>query len=437
MTDAWESLGIRETEMARGRPTEAARDRLDLPLTLHLVDDERAVQRPVFDPALKHHVSAYRAGDPEFTEPAAREAWLAARRTAMNLVLTAIAASPWRDHLVLRGSVLLSQWFGEAAREPGDLDFVVTPAQWRIEEERTGAMLHGIAQAAEHAARQAVGRAAAPAAAPHTIRFDAGDAVSEDIWTYDRVPGRRLVLPWTSGTTPGGIVQLDFVFNESLPIPPQEVSVAGARLLGATPELSLAWKLVWIVDDMYPQGKDLYDAVLLAEHCTVDYETLAAVFIAADPTNAAHPLQPDITGELPATYEWRHFAAEYPHLADQPAELARRLRTAMAPTFRTASGDPRSLRRRWSADWLAAFRADHATGGLPALLTGLAARGVTAVLAAAVTRELLGPDDCDPATALAHVLEHPAWSGLATHHLNRPTYMSRLVEVVASTDFGA
>lgn len=30
------------------------------------------------------------------------------------------------------------------------------------------------------------------------------------------------------------------------------------------------WKLLWLATVTYPQGKDLYDAVLLAEHTTVD-----------------------------------------------------------------------------------------------------------------------------------------------------------------------
>ena len=33
-----------------------------------------------------------------------------------------------------------------------------------------------------------------------------------------------------------------------------------------TPALSLAWKLLWLATDTYPQGKDLYDATLLAEY---------------------------------------------------------------------------------------------------------------------------------------------------------------------------
>jgi hypothetical protein len=434
VSETWESLGVRKVGVPRAPLTDAERARLGLPATFRRIDDEDALQQPLFDPALKHHRNAYRAGDPAFVEPASRTAWLAARRTAMDFVLSAVAASPWRDHLVLRGSVLLTRWFGEAAREPGDLDFVVTPAQWRIEEERTTVMLDDIARAAERAA--SVSAASPPV--EHAVRFDTQDAVSEDIWTYDRVPGRRLVLPWTCDTTPGGIVQLDFVFNESLPVPPQEVTVGASLLLGATPELSLAWKLVWLVTDIHPQGKDLYDAVLLAEHCEVDYETLGAVFIAADPYYAAQPVGLDVTTEMSADTEWRHFAAEYPHLAgdNDPSELVRRLRAALAPTFRTTSCDPRALRSQWSAQWLSTCRAVYATGGLHALLTDLAAKQTPAAVAAAVTRELLGPDTCDPAQAVSHVIGHTAWSTTAEHFSGRPESLRRLIEAVSDMDIG-
>src|SRR6185503_14258157 len=95
-------------------------------------------------------------------------------------------------------------------------------------------------------------------------------AVSDDIWTYDRVPGRRLLLPWKADDL-SGWVQLDFVFHEHLPVAPEPAAVPAAGrpsalLLAATPELSLAWKIMWLVTDAHPQGKDLYDAVLPAEH---------------------------------------------------------------------------------------------------------------------------------------------------------------------------
>ena len=42
-----------------------------------------------------------------------------------------------------------------------------------------------------------------------------------------------------------------------------------APMLAAPAPLALAWKLLWLATDTYPQGKDLYDAVLLAENTTV------------------------------------------------------------------------------------------------------------------------------------------------------------------------
>ncbi|GAA2000091.1 hypothetical protein GCM10009838_76940 [Catenulispora subtropica] len=40
-------------------------------------------------------------------------------------MLGLIAAAPWSDGLVLRGSMLMTAWCGPAAREPADLDFIV------------------------------------------------------------------------------------------------------------------------------------------------------------------------------------------------------------------------------------------------------------------------------------------------------------------------
>ena len=100
-------------------PTEplddATRTRMDLPRTLRPVPGHDVVQRPVFDPALKHHVNAYRATDPSFADPTRGDAWRAARRHALDLVLAAVAESEWMESLVLRGRVLMSAWFGTPA----------------------------------------------------------------------------------------------------------------------------------------------------------------------------------------------------------------------------------------------------------------------------------------------------------------------------------
>lgn len=220
---------------------------------------------------------------------------------------------------MLRGSVLLADWFGAAAREPGDLDFVVVPQSWDIGDGRTARMLAEIASGA-------AGRAGIK---------DAG-AVCEGIWTYDRVPGTRMVLPWQVPGLPAGQVQLDFVFNERLPEEPERVELAcGAEVLAASPALSLAWKLLWLVSDSHPQGKDLYDAVLLAERYPLPYALLDQVFRLAP----EQPLRgPSVTMEDIAAYgnvghEWRHFTAEYPHVPGSEEEYSRRLVAALAPTF--------------------------------------------------------------------------------------------------------
>ncbi|ARF62719.1 MULTISPECIES: nucleotidyl transferase AbiEii/AbiGii toxin family protein [Streptomyces] len=318
--------------------TAPARDRndvrrrfLDVPGTMLRVLDDEAVQRTVFDPALKQFPNAFRASDPVFPSPAATRAWQTARASALAAVRDGVAASPWAEALVLRGSVLMALWFDEEAREPGDLDFVVAPASWRMEEERTSGLLTGVAEAAE--ARAAQGG--------DGVRISAAGAVCEDIWTYERVPGRRMMLPWEAPGTPGGWVQLDFVFGERLPEPPERITLpAGGVLYAATPALSLAWKVMWLISDMYAQGKDLYDATLLAERHPLPDALLQGVFRLSDewPEYGRTRVEGGDLDTALASVEWHHFAGEYPRFAGREAEFAGRLRTALAPTFATPAG---------------------------------------------------------------------------------------------------
>ncbi|WP_299527622.1 nucleotidyl transferase AbiEii/AbiGii toxin family protein [uncultured Streptomyces sp.] len=297
-----------------------------LPATMLRVRDAAAVQKAVFDPALKQFPDAFRASDPVFPTPEETRAWQTARASALAAVRDGVAASPWAQALVLRGSVLMALWFGDRAREPGDLDFVVVPDSWRMEEERTAELLAGVAAAAgEWSAGLTEG-----------VRIDPAGAVCEDIWTYERVPGRRMMLPWTSPDSPGGWIQLDFVFGESLPQPPERVGLpTGGTLHGATPALSLAWKVMWVVNDMYAQGKDLYDAVLLAERCALPNALLQEVFRSGG--EPAAPGRWRLLGrdldEALHHVEWRHFADEYPEFTGREQEFVDRLRTALAPTF--------------------------------------------------------------------------------------------------------
>ncbi|WP_435280484.1 nucleotidyl transferase AbiEii/AbiGii toxin family protein [Streptomyces koelreuteriae] len=326
MKQSWTGFGWANTEIPREPLDDATRRAEQLPKSLRPVPGDDVVQRPVFDPALKQYQNAYRATDPRFADPARGEAWRAARRRALHLVLDAIADSEWVDSLVLRGSVLMSVWFGDAAREPGDLDFVVVPHTWRIDDGRTDRMLTGIAEAAQ-ALADARGR---------EVGISARGAVVEDIWTYERVPGRRMLLPWGAPGLPGGHVQLDFVFNERLPEEPEPVELPGGALVqAATPELSLAWKLMWVINDTYAQGKDLYDAVLLAERHPLRRELLHEVFRLSG--EWPYPYREEIlledVVEAVGYVEWNHFVTEYPRYRDDEQAFADRLVRAVTPTF--------------------------------------------------------------------------------------------------------
>jgi hypothetical protein len=404
--DTWDGFGWRSARVPGIALPDPQRAALGVPRTLRTVPGTDLVQRPVFEPALKHFRNAYRAGDPQFADEQAAARWRQARTSALDHVLEAIADSQWADHLVLRGSVLLRTWYGRAAREPGDLDFVVLPESWQIEEPRTDAMLEAIAHGAELASSEG------------GVRISAAGAVSDAIWTYDRVPGRRLLLPWEADHLPGGWVQLDFVFNEKLPIDPEPFYVsagsgrAGALVLGATPELSLAWKLLWLATDMHPQGKDLYDAVLLAENTGLRYDVLREVFRnASDGEFEARTLLPWHISTL--STEWRHFRDEYLDQPDSDDEYVQRLAAALEPTFAAFDGRPVTeyeAHAAWLGPHVERYRRRLAGRDMDTVQEEMAAARIPPLSAIVITRELLGRDDVGTDDARRLVVNHPAWA---------------------------
>ncbi|MEU7654320.1 nucleotidyl transferase AbiEii/AbiGii toxin family protein [Micromonospora taraxaci] len=306
---------VHEWEMERENAVESAPEGLaGLPPTYRrLPADVPARQRRVFDPALKQYSDAYRAGEPEFRVAATGERWTTARRFAMQQVLAAIAAIPESRQLVLRGSVLMPAQVGDGAREPGDLDFVVVPQTITSDSDVARALLDAVK--------------AAIRAAP-----DAGlqpDRISEAaIWTYERADGRRLVVPFSVTGAPDGHVQLDIVFGEQLPLPPERVMLPGVAesMLAAPAALALAWKLLWLATDSYPQGKDLYDAVLLAETTTVDLDLVRQLL---RPELGAEA--DDFSAETVLTWhpDWANFTDEYPHVGGTGKQWRRRLAKAL------------------------------------------------------------------------------------------------------------
>ncbi|MEV5574106.1 nucleotidyl transferase AbiEii/AbiGii toxin family protein [Spirillospora sp. NPDC052269] len=218
-----------------------------------------------------------------------------ARSRVADHVLAGIAGSDrLAGSMVLRGSTLLRAWYGDLAREPGDLDFVVIPSSPTGDDDHAKGLLDDHAEGLltwdeyyaetlrmEAAHKEGLLRDVVDAAARMSrentspvppVIIDAGRAAWDDIWDYDEAPGRRVILPWDAGRAGHGTVQIDFALDERLPADPEYTRIprpdGGAPLtvLGATPELSLAWKLAWLVKDTVCKRKDLFDAVLLAEH---------------------------------------------------------------------------------------------------------------------------------------------------------------------------
>lgn len=270
-------------------------------------------QRAAFDPALKQYPNAYRAGEPDFLVAATAQLWTNARRAAMNHVLTTIAATIWGRHLVLRGSVPMAAWVGDAAREPGDLDFVVTPHTITSDSADARALLDDI----KAAVRSAPGAGLQP------------DWITESaIWTYERADGRRLVIPFSTPEALDGHVQIDVVFGEELALPPEVLILPDVDepVLTAPASLALAWKLLWLATDMYPQGKDLYDAVLLAEHTTVDQALVRQLMrpeLGAEADN--------FTAETVLSWQvdWTNFTDERPGIKGTAEQWTRRLALAL------------------------------------------------------------------------------------------------------------
>lgn len=272
----------------------------------------------------------YRAGGPlggdqrrHADDGAAGFRWRSARRAAMEHILAVVAGSRWSENLVLRGSILLRAWFGEAAREPGDLDWVVTPPTMMLDDRRTAHMLDGLVAAIR--AQQRVS---------DTVTIGP-DVKMDDTWTYERAPGRRLNVDWSTPDTHGA-VQLDFAFNEVLPVPAARTHIlrgdggAPVTVWAAGPALSLAWKILWLETTFSPQGKDLYDATLLAERTYLPLDLLREV-LSRELGAEAEAFTADRV--LRWSVDWQKFSDEHPWVPGKATHWQVRLHRALQGTF--------------------------------------------------------------------------------------------------------
>ncbi|WP_323746478.1 nucleotidyl transferase AbiEii/AbiGii toxin family protein [Catenulispora pinisilvae] len=258
------------------------------------------------------------------TDPGPADAADTCHRLVLDHVLALIAGAECGDQLVLRGSMLMTAYAGSAARKPADLDFVVVQDGWPVDESDPYPYVDELAtvqqwpEVADGAGRARLWADAEfdtggrnPWVSPDGLnwvaqedwersspyggladlvrdRKDVGRGIELDPdgfdehgdWMYSGYssPGVRVVIPWRKRlgkrTSVRGTVSLDFSLDE--PMPQRPVWTRIPRLDGepsviraASAELSLAWKLLWLLQDTkdagYAKAKDLYDAVVLAE----------------------------------------------------------------------------------------------------------------------------------------------------------------------------
>ncbi|MGW0432580.1 nucleotidyl transferase AbiEii/AbiGii toxin family protein [Micromonospora sp. NPDC003197] len=283
----------------------------------------------ITQPGLRSIDHRIRPDEPEFTDPAQADRWRTLRRAALDHALALVAASPLRENLVLRGSMLPPAWMGEQAREPGDLDWVLVDQT--IEADRLYAELVDLLRQQP--------------TVTEGVLLDVDGATREEDWEtigYESTSVLRVCVPWRADGVPPGSVQLDLALDVDLPEPPVETVVPRgdggqfASVRAASRELSLAWKIQWLVVGDYTDGsfneKDLYDAALLAEdpRTKLPPSLLDEVL---DPWLEAEDV-PDTIDDLEV--DWEDFQKDYPWVGGTGEEWRTRLSRALTPMFETA-----------------------------------------------------------------------------------------------------
>lgn len=280
-----------------------------------------------FDPALRH-TYYLRPGDPRFDDPEHARLWSEARRQLIYHLLLLVQNSALGERLVLRGSLLLKAYLGESAREPGDIDWIFQPPAFPIQDQEPDRMVAELQRLLRDADPRDFG-----AARPQADRLK-----SQKIWVYERTDGRRVEIPWQmDGGFPESRLQIDISFGEAIPRPVCRVGLPllsnGTLTVKAVDrETSLTWKLFWLLNDISPQGKDLYDAALLAEGLAMPPGLLKSLL----ETETHTSVETAVANKLKHFFDeddWREFQRQYPQVAGDLAYWINRLTVALIPLW--------------------------------------------------------------------------------------------------------
>ncbi|WP_216895447.1 hypothetical protein [Nocardia alni] len=325
-----------------------------------------------------------------FTDPEDGAGWFAARCEAIDHILTAIAQSPWSPRLVLfGGDALMRAWFCEWASQSGGLEFAVRFELWQAPEEPTlGHIFDDILADAA-----AISRKPDSTVVIDRLRCDYTD-IGESY--YDRgASGDRLLFSW-QGRGHTGTINLDFCYDTTLydppvPTPIPRVSFPGTPLVlpAASQRQSLAWKIARLAADAdripepiedepeynepvedysrsNPLGRDLYEAVLLAERSQLPLHLLDSALGSQNILLTALDTELSLLIRIANDVDWNTFADDLPALAGAHEQFVWRFAAALAPTFPSGPSQLLSL------------LTEHCVHELPALRTVLDSKGVVA-----------------------------------------------------------
>ncbi|UGQ11632.1 nucleotidyl transferase AbiEii/AbiGii toxin family protein [Yinghuangia sp. ASG 101] len=195
-----------------------------------------------------------------------------------------------------------------------------------------------------------------PTSRPPAVRFDPRRYRIDPDWEYteyvvstERGGGVRVSLPWTGEHGTSGDVQVDIVFDEPMEESPVHALIPRADgreptlVRAASRELSLAWKLLWLHRDIarhgQGRGKDLYDAVVLAEspRTRLRPPLLRRVLRAQGEVGVG-----DVTLERISAWDvdWAGFRADQPQVRGDLDSWLGRLDRAVRRMLETDGGEP-------------------------------------------------------------------------------------------------
>lgn len=364
-----------------------------------------------------------------FTDPEDSADWFAARREAIDHILAAVARSPWSARLVLRGEVLTRAWFGERAPEPGCLEFVVRFELWQRPDEP------GVGETVENVLADAV---AMSRRAGSTVAIDRTLCGSAEIGEtdFDCAPyGTRLTLSW-QGRGQTGTVHMDLLYGEPLHDPPVPTPIPRTSLPGtplvlqaASPLQSLAWKIARLAADSgrvpeqigdepdyyepaedygrpCPLGRDLYEAVLIAERSPLPLDRLDKILGSRNFLPAVVDAELNLLVQIANDADWNAFAGDDPVLAGVHEQFVWRLMVALAPAFPSGPSQLLSLLTEHCRPEIPTLRAVLDFGGMAAVAQWFADSGHSIAERIVLVRELFGAS-CSMASAADLVAEMP------------------------------